>query len=217
MENNNEWSFLTRNLIAFSDRKEIVEKSFSDTEYIYHKAAEWFKKYLLTTSSTLFVCDLPGEYGVALCSQLHQYADVIMHFNNVAHENEGIPLTRTLSALQFYSPVLLPITSGEKKTPIVVVERRRLNTLTNNKKLFNNKYMIELPTTDVLCNKGISSIVYIKPRKEDTILDDCMEYFKYYKSVINVFTVSVEEMSGSSNKGLNEIKNAIRNFDEYVS
>lgn len=221
-ENHSEWSFLRRNLIVFSDKKEITNKTFDLTEETtYNKASECLRKYMsvisLTKDKTLFVCDLPGEKGVAFCSQLHQYAEVIIHFNNVAHEFEEIPCTRTISALRYYSSAWPSNVSGEKKNPIIVVERNRLNALTNSKKFFNNRYMIELPTIDVLSDKGISSIVYIKPRKEDTVLKDCMEYFKYYSGSIKVFSVSIEEMMETHNKVFGEIMNEIRNFDEYVS
>lgn len=145
-------------------------------------------------SYLLIIVDLPGTSTVQLCSELSATCETILQFNNLATENEAVPLRETLISLLLHKEKFNRKTPAEERIPCIMLDSRRMQNLRRNEvNVFNNRHTATLPEITFLNTVQINHILYIYTGTDitDDIHADCMEY---QKSGISICTITLDTL-----------------------
>jgi glutathionylspermidine synthase len=173
-----------------------------ETDRVYSFASqlsEILQKGDLFWKSCMIVCDLNGADSVICAAALSSATDTILQIENIACEQETVMLRNTLGALQYYAPTFeknrVIDNAAVQRTPLFLLDRKRMTALKNPGMQFNNKHWAYLPDIEFLKQNGIQSILYIHPPDELFENDDLNEDFvQYSMSGIHIFKMSVDKI-----------------------
>ncbi len=134
---------------------------------------------------TAIVVDLPGPEAVAFAAGASDAFEPVFLFDNWPHPRGVVRSHETLAAAAYYQPLFAkPRTRAATKSPMFVVDRRRLSTYTDDATQFDNRYVAKLPVpASAMKGLGADHVLYVVPSSTDAVaeLDDLNEDFVLYK------------------------------------
>jgi hypothetical protein len=109
------------------------------------------------------VIDLPGPESVSLAAGLAPDAVPIFVFGNWPHPRGVVPAHLTLAAAAYWRPRFLAQAPGASPAVAWVLDRNRLAPYRNEPNVFDNRYVVSLPSAERLQQRGIRRLLYVVP------------------------------------------------------
>jgi hypothetical protein len=123
------------------------------------------------SSLSLIIVDLPGPEAVAFAAGAAGALDPIFAFDNWPHPRGVVPAHLTLAAAAYYQPLLAKHTASSA-SPLLVLDRARLNAYGDDSSQFDNRYVARMPSAAALKALGVRQAIYVPPFSGDQELDD---------------------------------------------
>ncbi len=210
-----EWAFLQSSLFTFSDYDDSLSGRFTENKNHkqYRKAAKYLSDHLdgRHNEKSFYICDVVGEYAVAFFTELTASVEIIVQLANVSHKKEVVPTSKVISAMKYYNEICerkLKVKNVDTN-PFLIIDRNRLSNLPHSFEFFNNRYLANLPSKELLLSSSIHKVVYIKPTIDDEVNYDCRMYFQSYQQEIDVYCISVDEIVQSFGSALDKMMKII--------
>lgn len=132
---------------------------------------------------TTIVVDLPGPEAIAFAAGLAGTFDPCFAFENWPHPRGVVQSHLALAAAAYYQP-LFARTMASRKQPgpaVLVLDRGRLSSYTDDASQFDNRYAAKLPTAAALKELGAKRVLYVVPTGSEVVeLDDLNEQLAAY-------------------------------------
>jgi hypothetical protein len=121
-------------------------------------------------ADTALVVDAPGPRSLAVAAALADRFDPVFAFGNWPHPLGVVPAHETLAATLFYLPAF-EWARGVRPAgapPVWVLDSNRLATYSDAAGLFDNRYLVKLPSAAELTALGIRHVLYVGERPVET-------------------------------------------------
>jgi hypothetical protein len=129
------------------------------------------------------VVDLPGPESVAFAAGLQPFCTAVFTFANWPHPRGVVPAHLTLAATVYYRATFAEALRALRRPAVFVLDRNRLAPYRDAQDLFDNRYAVNVPTVDLLRERGVERVLYVVPAGVDPVeLDDLNERFVEYRS-----------------------------------
>ena len=110
----------------------------------------------------LVIVDLDGPSAVAFAAGASIGLSAVFSFGNWPHPRGVVKSHRTLAAAVYYQPLFAQLTPGELPL-LMVLDRQRLATYSDDATQFDNRYAARVPGASVLANWGVRRVLYVTP------------------------------------------------------
>ncbi len=130
--------------------------------------------------NVMVVVDLPGPEAVAFAAGAISVFDPIFTFDNWPHPRGVVPAHQTLAAAAYFQPLFARRSPRSHALPLLVLDRNRLASYTDDASQFDNRYAAQVPGQATLKTLGISRVLYVAPLGKDKELDDLNGPFVQY-------------------------------------
>jgi hypothetical protein len=139
------------------------------------------------SAKTALIVDLPGPEAVAFAAGASAMFDPVFLFDNWPHPRGVVRAQETLSAAAYYQPLFAEARSKARpgRSPMFVLDRRRISTYTDDATEFDNRYVAKVPTSAAAIRAlDVSHVLYVVPKQADTLreLDDLNDELVVYSS-----------------------------------
>jgi hypothetical protein len=146
--------------------------------------------------SLLVIVDLDGPSSVAFAAGASAGLSAVFAFGNWPHPRGVVKAHRTLAAAAYYQPLFAQLTPG-KQPLLMVLDRQRLASYSDDATQFDNRYAARVPDASVLAKWGVRRVLYITPAVSDLVepWDLTADFSAYGSSDIDVKLMCVEAFS----------------------
>lgn len=131
-------------------------------------------------ADTAIVADLPGPESVAFAAGLASRFEPVFAFDNWPHPKGVVASHLTLGAAVAYLPALRDAAAKRKAPapPVIVLDRNRLASYTDDAGRFDNRYLAKIPPPDGWKPLGVKHVLYVVPAGAKVVeLDDLNDDF----------------------------------------
>jgi hypothetical protein len=154
--------------------------------------------------SLLVIVDLDGPSSVAFAAGAGVGLSPVFAFGNWPHPRGVVKAHRTLAAAAYYQPLFAQLTPGRRPL-LMVLDRQRLATYTDDATQFDNRYAARVPDASVLASWGVRRVLYVTPSASEVAepWDLTADFSAYGASDIDVKFMSADAFSpdGSTTAG----------------
>ncbi len=156
------------------------------------------------TAKTALVVDLPGPEAVAFAAGAVAAFDPVFLFDNWPHPRGVVKAQETLSAAAYYQPLFVEARRRPRagRSPMFVLDRRRLAVYVDDATQFDNRYVAKLPPSAAgMRALGADHVLYVVPTRSDvtTESDDLNDEFVVYNTGgVDVKALSLDAFSATS-------------------
>jgi hypothetical protein len=127
------------------------------------------------------IVDLEGPSAVAFAAGASEVLEPVFVFGNWPHPRGVVQAHRTLAAAAYFQP-LFARSSRPERAPLLVLDRQRLASYSDDASQFDNRYAPALPQASVLRSWGVKNVLYVTPSSAETSEPwDVSEAFVAYK------------------------------------
>ena len=127
------------------------------------------------SAKVALIVDLAGPEAVAFAAGASSIFDPVFLFDNWPHPRGVVRAQETLSAAAYYQPLFAQAKRGvtsQARTPMFVLDRRRLSPYTDDATQFDNRYIAKLPLTAAEMRAlGTDHVLYVLPARAPTPFD----------------------------------------------
>jgi hypothetical protein len=110
----------------------------------------------------LVIVDLDGPSSVAFAAGASVGLSAVFAFGNWPHPRGVVKAHRTLAAAAYYQPLFAQLTPG-KRPLLMVLDRQRLASYSDDATQFDNRYAARVPDASVLAKWGVRRVLYVTP------------------------------------------------------
>jgi len=116
--------------------------------------------------SLLVIVDLDGPSAVAFAAGASAGLAAVFAFDNWPHPRGVVKAHRTLAAAAYYQPLFAQLTPSRLPL-LMVLDRQRLATYSDDATQFDNRYTARVPDASVLASWGVRRVLYVTPTASD--------------------------------------------------
>ncbi|HKO51919.1 MAG TPA: hypothetical protein VJV79_29625 [Polyangiaceae bacterium] len=144
----------------------------------------------------LVIVDLDGPSSVAFAAGASVGLSAVFAFGNWPHPRGVVKAHRTLAAAVYYQPLFAQLTPS-KRPLLMVLDRQRLATYSDDATQFDNRYTARVPDASVLANWGVRRVLYVTPSASDVeeAWDLTADFSAYVASDLDVKLISADAFS----------------------
>jgi len=151
--------------------------------------------------SLLVIVDLDGPSSVAFAAGASVGLMPVFAFGNWPHPRGVVKAHRTLAAAAYYQPLFAQLPYSEHPL-LMVLDRQRLASYSDDATQFDNRYTARLPGPSVLVRWGIRRVLYVTPSASDVeeLWDLSADFAGYVTTGIDVKLISAGAFLPDSSK-----------------
>ena len=147
---------------------------------------------------TMIIVDMPGAMAVAAAAGASTMSEPVFWLDNWPHPRGVVASQEPLAATLYYAAEFEQSRPVREALPthstIVVLDSNRLVPYTDATSQFDNRYMAELPSGEVLEQYGVDKVVYLTAAAVTEEADDLNEIFvEYNKRGMEVALLNCEQ------------------------
>jgi hypothetical protein len=150
------------------------------------------------------VLDASGPESVAAAAALAYCLEPVFFFDNWPHPAGVVPSHRTLASALYYSPHFerMRLNRNGNAAPVVVLDRARLASYTDEVARFDNRYVARVPFAGALAAAGIHHLLYVTGEAASPIESDDLneDFVALAKSGIAVRMVALDAFMPEAHK-----------------
>jgi hypothetical protein len=137
------------------------------------------------SAKAALIVDLPGPEAVAFAAGAISAFDPVFLFDNWPHPRGVVRAQETLSAAAYYQPLFAEAKKANRsgRSPMFVLDRRRIATYRDDATEFDNRYVAKLPTSAAAMRAlDVTHVLYVVPKQSDATreLDDLNDELVLY-------------------------------------
>ncbi len=139
-----------------------------------HARGRALVELLAPATGWAIVADLPGEEAVSVAAAIATVAEPAFQLRGWPHPDGVVPTHRTLGAVLYWQEAFFNgmLIRERSPWPVFVLDADRQAPLPPDGAVFDNRYDARLPPVAALQQAGITRVLYLRPRANDTDLDD---------------------------------------------
>ncbi len=143
------------------------------------------------------IVDLPGPESVAFAAGLRPLASTVFTFDNWPHPRGVVPAHLTLAAAVYHRPAFQKPRTLPPGPVVFVLDCQRLAPYQDDPKVFDNRYVVKLPTAEQLQARNVQRVLYVIPDGAPAEeLADLNERFVAYRRIgIDVRLLSLTDIT----------------------
>ncbi|MDB4933911.1 MAG: hypothetical protein JWP87_883 [Labilithrix sp.] len=139
------------------------------------------------SAKTALIVDLAGPESVAFAAGAIAMFDPVFLFDNWPHPRGIVRAQETLAAAAYYQPLFAEAKKANRpgRSPMFVLDRRRIATYTDDATEFDNRYVAKLPPSAAAMRAlDVTHILYVVPSQRDAFkeLDDLNDELVVYSN-----------------------------------
>jgi hypothetical protein len=139
------------------------------------------------SAKAALIVDLAGPEAVAFAAGAISAFDPVFLFDNWPHPRGVVRAQETLSAAAYYQPLFAQAKKAQRanRSPMFVLDRRRIATYRDDATEFDNRYVAKLPTSAAAMRAlDVTHVLYVVPTQSDATreLDDLNDELVLYSA-----------------------------------